>query len=302
MHPLWLGLTAVIGAAAANPVVEWPRNGYYYPKPSGYTSDTSDTYTATSDSSLTYPDSYPTTTTEVMTTYTTETVCPITKTHGTEVITTLTTSTITITSCKVGCHGHVPKPTEKPDYPYHPPGGDKPIVYQTTITTTLWTFVPCSTLVGQYGHSDAYSTYLTSSAIYKTYTTDVVVYPTEPADVPPVTYAVDCPVTYAVDCPAPTTVYSTVTVTVVPEHPSKCYDECVEKIYTVTDGDYTTVITVTDYPKPTETEDKHTDVPTGPGYSLPPYSTGKVPYPTYGGDYSSKDAPKPTETYYSGDY
>jgi hypothetical protein len=283
MRSVSVALAALIGVVAANPLAEWPRNAPP-PYPTGVTTSKPDTIT-----------------------YTTETICPVTYTHGTEVKTTLTTSTITVTSCKGGCH----KPTPPPVYTPPPHGGDHTIT--KTYTTITYTFVPCSTSVGNNDHSVIYSTYLSQSAITKTYTTYEVVKPTpappaitptpeapKPGTCPPtvttITQIIDnfsCP-------PAPPAVTSTVTVTVGKPPAPPCH-ECV-KSYTVTEGDFTTCITYTYEVPPT----KSTVTPVTPG-SKPPYTKPTTPVstppvytlPPHGTGKSSSSIPKPTGGYYT---
>lgn len=256
---------------------------------------------------------YATTETEVITTYTTETICPVTKTYGTQVVTTLTTSTITITSCKSGCH-HQPTPPAS-SHAESTPSQSGPVYVPTTITTTTYTWVPCSTSVGNNGGSTIYSTYLTASWYPTTYVTSTLVYPEPTPIVTPV--ATPPP---ADNCPAPVTVTKIVTETVGSGH---C-EACQTKTYTVTEGGYKTTITVTLPPtevphssqvyssgKPEHSTYVHSSeiysskppMSTGAsGYSSIPYSTGSVPYPTSSVHLSyssgSHAGPKPTGGYY----
>jgi hypothetical protein len=240
---------------------------------------------------------------QTITTYTTTTVCPITTTIGTQVITTTTTSTITVTSCKGGCN-------YKPTTPVIPPPSNtgNPITVPTTYLSTVWSFAPSSTSVGQNGGKTIYSTALASTPIVNTIYTSYITYPTVvPPPQPPVTVATPA----GSNCPAPVTVYSTVTV-VAGQTP--CYD-CTVKTYTVTESGKPITITVTDRPN----ESTYTPVGTpsskpivtgtgGSGYSSLPYSTGSVVYPTKGQSssiaYSSSYGvpPKPSSTGYVKNY
>ncbi|OCK85866.1 hypothetical protein K432DRAFT_217012 [Lepidopterella palustris CBS 459.81] len=213
MHFASFLLAAFIGAAAAEPMLQWPRHyGGYSPSgvsssssstaptlssssagvassssivlssTKGYSSGTGHTPSSTLSSyipwssSLVVPTGTGSVSTETLTTYTTTTVCPVTRTSGTQVITTLTTSTITITSCKGGCHHSTVAPTTQQT---GSPTG--PVVVPTTITTTIWSFCPVSTPVATLGSSTYYSTYLTYSLATKTITTSATVYPSGPA-------------------------------------------------------------------------------------------------------------------------
>jgi hypothetical protein len=237
--------------------------------------------------------------TEVLTTYTTTTVCPVTQTYGTEVITTITTSTITVTSCKAGCHH---QPTPPASSPVHPTEG--PVTETQTITATTYTFVPCSTSIGHNGPAVIYSTYLTASYYPTTYYTTKVIYPT-PAPQPPVETSKPQPpvVTPAGNCPAASTVTvtiappavtpvdncpaaSTITVTIVPPPPAG-YET---KTYTVTEHGYPTTITVTvpvtETPIQTPQSTPYQPQPPlstgGSASSGIPQPTGHGPYPTGG--------------------
>jgi hypothetical protein len=281
MRSISIALAALIGVVAANPVVEWPRNAPAPPYPTGVSSKPDETIT-----------------------YVTETICPVTYTHGTIVKTTLTTSTITVTSCKGGCHKPTPPPV------YNPPGGDKTIT--KTYTTITYTFVPCSTSVGKNDHSVIYSTFLSQSAITKTYTTYEVVKPT-PAP-PAVTPIPEGPkpgtcvttITQINDyfsCPPvapPATVTETITITKGGPAPPPCH-ECV-KTYTITEGGYETCITYTFEKPPT----KPTETPKKPHYTppvyTPPVHTPPVYTPPAGTGHSkpTPTSPKPTGGYTKG--
>jgi hypothetical protein len=133
---------------------------------------------------------------QVLTTYTTVTTCPITYTrrHGSsvELSTSYTTSTITVTSCKEGCNH--PHPTGKPTTSTKQPTGP------VTVTDYITKFVPCSTPVtGNNGETLYYSTWLTATYIPTTYVTSYVA---------PAPTASSCPPAATVT----TTVYATVTV------------------------------------------------------------------------------------------
>lgn len=164
--------------------------------------------------------------------YTTTTVCPVTSTawHGNSstVITTSTTSTITVTSCPGGCHGG--SPTSPPPVVVTPqtsktdsveswfPGSStvKTYTIPTEVTSTITSFVPCSTPVMSNSETTFFSTWLTVTYLttsYETVSTSYeTIYPT-PTSVQ--VSATTLPVSTATgeasgSCAAPETVYETV--------------------------------------------------------------------------------------------
>lgn len=355
MHSVSLLLAALVGAASAEPVLNWPR---YYGNwaPSGVSSSSRSVSSvsslasssttsvgpistgATASSTAVYssggrhsssPSSSPwsspvvgtgtstgSPSTETLTTYTTVTVCPVTRTSGTQVITTLTTSTITITSCKGGCH-HQSTTLSAP----HSTGLSS-IVYPTTITTSAPIFVPTSSAVGSQGATTYYSTWLSTSYTTKIYSTKMTVWqtgtaqPSLAATTSVVVAAVSSTAVASGTCPAPTTVYSTVYVTVAPQAPPKECHTCYET-HTYTESGTTTRVTFTKYPETTTTPSSaavqtstqlsvngYSSKSVGTGYSSKPTSTGagSVPYAYFSSSStwmpaSSRIGPKPTGGY-----
>jgi hypothetical protein len=352
MHSVSLLLAALVGAASAEPALNWPR---YYgswvpsgassssrsapslsslassttsvrPISTGTTASSIAAYSSggyhpssPSSSSLPYiPWSSPvvSTGTETLTTYTTVTVCPVTQTSGTQVITTLTTSTITITSCKGGCHHQLTTPSTP-----HSTGLSS-IVYPTTITTSAPIFVPTSLAVSSQGATTYYSTWLSASYTTKIYSTKVTVWqtgtaqPSLAASTPVGVAAVTSTALASGTCPAPTTVYSTVYVTVAPQVPPKECHTCYET-HTYTESGTTTTVTFTKYPEATTTPSSaavqistqlsvngYSSKSVGTGYSSKPTSTGasSVPYAYFSSSStwmpaSSRIGPKPTGGY-----
>lgn len=360
MHSASLFLAALVGAASAEPVLNWPRHyGSWVPSgassssrsaPSVVSLASSSTTSvgpistgATASSTAAYssgghysssPSSSPlpyipwssrvvgtgtgtSPSTETLTTYTTVTTCPVTQTSGTQVITTLTTSTITITSCKGGCHHQLTTPSTP-----HSTGLSS-IVYPTTITTSAPIFVPTSLAVGSQGATTYYSTWLSASYATKIYSTKVTVWQTETAQssfaatTPVGVVAVTSAALASGTCPAPTTVYSTVYVTVAPQTPPKECHTCYET-HTYTESGTTTCVTFTKYPETTKTPSSaaiqistqrsvngYSSKSVGTGYSSKPTGTGasSVPY-AYSSSSSmwmsasSHVGPKPTGGYH----
>lgn len=361
MYSVSLLLAALVGAASAEPVLNWPRHyGSWVPSgassswrsaPSvaslasssttsvgpistGATASSTAAYSSgghhsssPSSSRLPYiPWSSPVVgtgsgtgspSTETLTTYTTVTVCPVTQTSGTQVITTLTTSTITITSCKGGCHHQ----STTPSIPHST--GLSSIVYPTTITTSTPIFVPTSLAVGSQGATTYYSTWLSASYTTKIYSTEVTVWQTKTtqpslaATTPVGVAAVTSTALASGTCPAPTTVYSTVYVTVAPQTPPKECHTCYET-HTYTESGTTTCVTFTKYPETAETPSSaavqistqlsvngYSSKSVGTGYSSKPTGTGasSVPY-AYSSSSStwvsasSHVGPKPTGGYH----
>ena len=352
-------LAALVGAASAEPVLNWPR---YYGSwvPSGASSSSRSAPSvvslassatsigpistgATASSTAAYssgghysssPSSSPlpyipwssrvvgtgtgtSPSTETLTTYTTVTICPVTQTSGTQVITTLTTSTITITSCKGGCHHQFTTPSTP-----HSTGLSS-IVYPTTITTSAPIFVPTSLAVGSQGATTYYSTWLSASYATKIYSTKMTVWqtgtaqPSLAATTSVVVAAVSSTAVASGTCPAPTTVYSTVYVTVAPQTPPKECHTCYET-HTYTESGTTTCVTFTKYPETTKTPSSaaiqistqlsvngYSSKSVGTGYSSKPTGTGasSVPY-AYSSSSSmwmsasSRVGPKPTGGYH----
>ena len=316
MHSVSLLLAALVGAASAEPVLNWPRHyGSWVPSgassssrstPSVLSLASSTTFVgpistgATASSTAVYssgghhsssPPSSPlpyipwsspvvgtgtgtgSPSTETLTTYTTITVCPVTQTSGTRIITTLTTSTITITSCKGGCH-HQPTTPSTP----HSTGLSS-IVYPTTITTSTPIFVPTSSAVSSQGATTYYSTWLSASYTTKIYSTEVTVWRTKTTQ--PSLAAVTSTALASGTCPAPTTVYSTVYITVAPQTPPKECHTCYET-HTYTESGTTTCVTFTKYPETTTTPSSAV-VQTSTQLSVSGYSSKSV-----GTGYSSK--------------
>lgn len=355
MHPVSLLLAALVGAASAEPVLNWPQ---YYSSwaPSGASSSSRPASSVSSLASSTtsigpistgatvsstavyssggYHSSSPLSSpwsssvvrtgtgtgspsTETLTTYTTITVCPVTQTSGTQVITTLTTSTITITSCKGGCHHQ----STTPSAPHST--GLSSIVYPTTITTSTPILVPTSSAVGSQGATTYYSTWLSTSYTTKIYSTKMTVWqtgtaqPSLAATTSVVVAAVTSTALASGTCPAPTTVYSTVYVTIAPQTPPKECNTCYET-HTYTESGTTTCVTFTKYPETTTTPSSaavqtstqrsvngYSSKSVGTGYSSKPTGTGasSVPY-AYSSSSStwmsasSRVGPKPTGGYH----
>ncbi|OCL01991.1 hypothetical protein AOQ84DRAFT_229795 [Glonium stellatum] len=368
MHSVSFLLAALIGAASAEPVLNWPRHyGSWVPSgasPSstsvssvsssvsstsvgpistGVTPSSTPVYSTgghhyySSSSAPSVPSSSSLShipwsssiagtgtgtgspSTESLTTYTTVTVCPVTRTSGTQVITTLTTSTITITSCKGGCHPY----STTPSAPHST--GLSSIVYPTTITTSAPVFVPTSSVVGSEGATTYYSTWLSASYTTKIYSTEVTVWQTGAATSAGVA-AVTSIGAASGTCPAPTTVYNTVYVTVTPQAPPKECHTCYET-HTYTESGTTTCVTFTKYPETTTTPSSavvqtstpvsvngsssksigtgYSSKPTGTGYSGKPTGTGasSPPYASSSSSStwmsaSSRVGPKPTGGYH----
>lgn len=164
-------------------------------------------------------------------------VCPITTTewahNKSTIVTTLTTSTITVTSCPGGCHGKGSTPTVGPATETKPNGSIK--TYTIPATSTITSFVPCSTPVNEHSGTTFYSTWLTVTYLTSTYLTTSyeTVFPTSTPAVPNppkvtvnpakpsehwtgvVTDVTTLPPTTVVGvasgtCPAPETVYETI--------------------------------------------------------------------------------------------
>ena len=355
MYSVSLLLAALVGAASAEPVLNWPQYyGSWAPsgassssRPASSVSSLASSTTsvgpistgATASSTVVYssggrhsslPSSLPwsssvvgtgtgtgSPSTETLTTYTTITVCPVTRTSGTQVITTLTTSTITITSCKGGCHHQ----STTPSAPHST--GLSSIVYPTTITTSAPIFVPTSSAVGSQGATTYYSTWLSTSYATKIYSTKVTVWqtgtarPSLAATTSVVVAAVTSTALASGTCPAPTTVYSTVYVTVAPQTPPKECHTCYET-HTYTESGTTTCVTFTKYPETTKAPSSaaiqtstqlsvngYSSKSVGTGYSSKPTGTGasSVPY-AYSSSSStwmstsSHVGPKPTGGYH----
>jgi hypothetical protein len=160
------------------------------------------------------------------TTYTTTTVCPVTKTYGTQIVTTETTSTVTVTACKNGCHpetyaSSTPAPSK---YEVTPP---KDVT--TTYIQTTYAWIPVSTPVGQTGYNTIYSTYLTPS--YYTQTVTSTIYgcngKTCPTPAAPV-YPAGTPPVYS---EAPKPVYPAGTPPVYSEAPKPVYSEAPKPVH-----------------------------------------------------------------------
>ncbi|THX44905.1 hypothetical protein D6D08_10492 [Aureobasidium pullulans] len=171
--------------------------------------------------------------------YTTTTICPVTSTawHGNSstVITTSTTSTITVTSCPGGCHAASPtnpppavvtSSTSKSEAWFPGSSTVKTYTIPTEVTSTITSFVPCSTPVMSNSETTFFSTWLTVTYLttsYKTVTTSCeTLYPT-PTSVQ--VSATTLPASTATGeasgtCAAPETVYETVVsyVTVYGDH------------------------------------------------------------------------------------
>lgn len=293
-------ITALIGAASANPVLHWPRNYFW---PTGHSSSsvplpTSGTVvppppSGGSTSKPSYPTSYSISTpwsapSSVATgSSKPSSSIPWSSTGGvstgtgypssTETITTYTTTTVcpvtettgtqvitTLTTSIItitSCKGGCHQSTP-PSSPPSTPTGPSSIVVPTVLTTSSYVFIPVSSSVGHNGHTTVYSTYLTSEVVSKTYSTWATIYPSTVTP-PTVTPPVVTPPSGS--CPAPATV--TVTVTAPPPPPTNCPD-CT-KTYTITESGTTTCITVTNYPTTTtyvsSIETPPSSVPGGPG-------------------------------------
>jgi len=364
MHSVSLLLAALVSAASAEPVLNWPRHyGSWVPSGASSLSRSAPSVASLASSSITsvgpistgatasstavyssggrhssshsssplpyIPWSSPVVgtgtgtgtgtgspSTETLTTYTTVTVCPVTQTSGTQVITTLTTSTITITSCKGGCHHQ----STTPSTPHST--GLSSIVYPTTITTSAPIFVPTSSAVGSQGATTYYSTWLSASYTTKIYSTEVTVWQTgtaQPSLAATSSVGVAAVTSTALasgTCSAPTTVYSTVYVTVAPQTPPKECHTCYET-HTYTESGTTTCVTFTKYPETTMNPSSaavqtstqlsvngYSSKSVGTGYSSKPTGTGasSVPY-VYSSSSStwmsasSRVGPKPTGGY-----
>ncbi|KAI5208895.1 hypothetical protein AUEXF2481DRAFT_41541 [Aureobasidium subglaciale EXF-2481] len=160
--------------------------------------------------------------------YTTTTVCPVTSTawngNSSTVITTSTTSTITVTSCAGGCHGG--SATSKPTTQAEGSTTVKTHAIPTEVTSTITSFVPCSTPIMSNSETTFFSTWLTVSYLTTTYKTVTTSY--ETIHPKPTTVQVSTAVLPASTltghatgtCAAPETVYETVVsyVTVYGEH------------------------------------------------------------------------------------
>jgi hypothetical protein len=306
MHAsLSLFVAALVGSAAANQI----PNSAWYGKSSWATGSSSSVPTSSSSSSSstptvsppintapTYTGPHPSKTTEVLTSFTTTTVCPITYTRwdhsSAEIVTSYTTSTLTVTSCKSGCNHHptsypqppasnttVPVPPTKPTHPPHHGGGGHTLtnVYPTTITTSYTKFVPCSTPVATSAGTTYYSTWLTPTALPTTYVSTCT-------DTYTSAQPTKTPVGPVDTCPAVKTVTVTVGGGAQPTAPPKDCKSCYEvHTLTLTNGQ-TSVITITHTKhtqKPTTEVKPTTDVqPTGTGKPNPPKPTGSGSLPS----------------------
>ena len=157
------------------------------------------------------------------------------------------------------------------------------------VTTSTYSWVPCSTSVGTNGNSVIYSTYLTPTYYPTTYTTTIVTYPTITPQPPVQTYS-SAPqppvVTPSVSIPAVSTqcpAVATVTVTVQPQ-PCKA---CETKTYTITENGSKTTFTVTVTPTYTplpissDISSKPPHPTGGSSIYITPSGTGSIPYPTH---------------------
>src|SRR6266516_3442447 len=174
---------ALFGIVAAKPVI------YNSTLPTGGSSSLSSSSSCVEFSSNTQPTGAQT---ETLTTYTTVTTCPVTKTYssGSSVwyTTTMATSTVTVTTCQGGCHHRpthtaISRPPTNSTISYQPTGG----ATQTSVST-ITKFVPCSTAVSSSGTKTWYSTFLTVSYQYSTYLTTI--YPTPTPTPTPITKVV----------------------------------------------------------------------------------------------------------------
>jgi hypothetical protein len=175
----------------------------------------------------------------------------------------------------------------------------------TTITTTTYAFVPCSTSVGNSGPSVIYSTYLTASYYPTTYVTTKVVYPT----VAPPKPTVVTPHDYPEQCPGPVTVTVTVTAgeepTYKPNPPA--YTPIPEPSYSqgpAPSYSHGPAPSYSQGPAPSYSEGpapSSSKTPDASSTGYIPYPTGDAPYPTTSPSTSSPiytPGPKPTGDYY----
>jgi hypothetical protein len=269
-------LAALVSSAAANyiPYSSWTSNSTTLPQPSK--------------------------TTQVLTTFATTTVCPVTTTRyhhsSVEIITTYTTSTLTVTSCKYGCQTDSttlpisnttwgPTPTKATHTP-HTGGPWLTTVYPTTVVTTYTKFVPCSTPIATSSGTTYYSTWLTPTFIPSSYIstcTDSYAL-TPPIATPVVPVQPVTPVSPVNTCAPPKTITITKTITSSPSIPTppltgckSCYEA---HTLTLTNGQ-TSIITITHTKPPHKptTSTKATQ-PTGTGSPSKPTGTGGYPQGT----------------------
>jgi hypothetical protein len=158
--------------------------------------------------------------------------------------------------------------------------------------------VPTSSAVSSQGATTYYSTWLSTSYTTKIYSTKMTVWqtgtaqPSLAATTSVVVAAVTSTALASGTCPAPTTVYSTVYVTVAPQTPPKECHTCYET-HTYTESGTTTCVTFTKYPETTTTPSSaavqtstqlsvngYSSKSVGTGYSSKPTGTGasSVPY------------------------